>query len=58
LIRQAPEAGCHVLCEKPLSDVTAHIDEIQALAREKNLKTMVALCFRFQDGLTKAKQAR
>ena len=41
-IRAALNAGCHVLCEKPLSDATDGIDQIEALAREKKLRVMVA----------------
>ncbi len=52
---QAIENGCHVLCEKPLSDTTAGIDELTTLADEKHKKVMVALCFRYHEGLVKAK---
>jgi predicted dehydrogenase len=52
---QAIHAGCHVLCEKPMSETTEGIDELSSLAAEKNRKVMVALCFRFHEGLVKAK---
>jgi predicted dehydrogenase len=56
MARQAIEAGCHVLSEKPLSDSTDGIDELVALAQRRSKKVMVALCFRYHDGLVKAKQ--
>ena len=52
---QAIEAGCHVLTEKPLSDSTDGIDTLAALAERQGKKVMVALCFRYHDGLLKAK---
>jgi predicted dehydrogenase len=55
MARQAIEAGCHVLTEKPLSDRTDGIDELAALAEKHRKKVMVALCFRYHDGLVKAK---
>ena len=56
MISEAIEAGCHVLCEKPLSDSTRGIDEVVELAIRKRRKVMVALCFRFHEGLLKAHQ--
>jgi predicted dehydrogenase len=53
---QAIQAGCHVLCEKPLSDAPEGIDELAALAAEAEKKVMVALCFRFHAGLLIAKR--
>ena len=55
MIMQAVHAGCHALCEKPLSNRTGGIRELEALAAEKNRKVMVALCFRYHQGLVKAK---
>jgi predicted dehydrogenase len=52
----ALRAGCHVLCEKPLSDTTQGLDELAALARETGRQVMVALCFRYHDGLLRAKR--
>jgi predicted dehydrogenase len=53
---QAIQAGCHVLCEKPLSDTPEGIDELAALADETGKKVMVALCFRYHQGLLKARR--
>jgi len=52
----AIEAGCHVLCEKPLSNTTEGIDGLSRLAADQNKKVMVALCFRYHEGLLKAKR--
>jgi predicted dehydrogenase len=52
---QAIHAGCHVLCEKPLSDTTHGIDELSELAEDRHKKVMVALCFRYHEGLVRAK---
>jgi predicted dehydrogenase len=56
MAQQAIAAGCHVLMEKPLSDTLDGIDELQALADQRGKKVMVALCFRYHDGLLRAKQ--
>ena len=53
---QALRAGCHVLCEKPLSDTPDGIDELETLAADTNQKVMVALCFRYHEGLIQAKR--
>jgi predicted dehydrogenase len=53
---QAIRAGCHVLCEKPLSDTPEGIDDLAALAAEADKKVMVALCFRYHEGLVRAKR--
>jgi predicted dehydrogenase len=53
---QAIRAGCHVLCEKPLSDTPEGIDKLAALAAETQKKVMVALCFRYHEGLVRAKR--
>jgi UDP-N-acetylglucosamine 3-dehydrogenase len=54
---QAICAGCHVLCEKPLSDSTDGADDLVALAAAERKQVMVALCFRYHDGLVKARNA-
>jgi predicted dehydrogenase len=52
---QAINAGSHVLTEKPLSDTTTGVDDLIALAAKTGKKAMVGLCFRYHDGLVKAK---
>ena len=53
---QAILAGCHVLCEKPLTDTLEGVSNLSRLAAEHNKKVMVALCFRYHRGLLLAKQ--
>jgi predicted dehydrogenase len=55
MAQKAIKAGCHVLTEKPLSDSSDGIDDLIALAEQHRKKVMVALCFRYHDGLVKAK---
>ena len=50
------DAGVHVLCEKPLSDSTARIDELIARRDATGMKMMVALCFRHHAGHILAKR--
>jgi predicted dehydrogenase len=52
---QAVNSGCHVLCEKPLSDSTAGLDELSTLVTSQRKKAMVAYCYRYHAGLVKAK---
>jgi len=52
---QALAAGCHVFCEKPLSD---NLDGVPALLNQtavSDRKVMVGLCFRYHEGLLRAK---
>jgi len=53
---QAIRAGSHVLSEKPLSDSTVGLDDLAALAAAEDKQVMVAHCFRYHDGLLKAKE--
>ena len=53
---QAIRAGAHVFSEKPLSDSLAGVDALIALAENARRQVMVGLCFRYHDGLAKAKQ--
>ena len=52
---QALEAGIHVLSEKPVSDSIAGVDELADTIERSGKTYMVALCFRYHEGLTKAK---
>ncbi len=52
---QAVDAGCHILCEKPLADTTTGLDELSAQVASLKKKAMVAYCYRYHAGLVKAK---
>jgi predicted dehydrogenase len=54
--QQGVRAGCHVLCEKPLSDTLEGVDVLAGLAAAEGKKVMVALCFRYHAGLLMAKR--
>jgi len=51
----ALRAGVHVLCEKPLSNSTERVEELQRTVEESQRVFAVAFCFRFHEGLTKVK---
>ena len=53
---QAVEAGCHVLSEKPISDSTAGLEELVAAAEARKRKLMVGLCFRYHEGIVRARE--
>jgi predicted dehydrogenase len=55
MARQAVDAGAHVFCEKPLSFSSAGISELDSAAQQSNRVVMTGLCFRYHDGLRKAK---
>ena len=52
---QAVQTGADVFTEKPLSISMDRVDELDALARELRRIVMVGHCFRFHEGLRKAK---
>jgi predicted dehydrogenase len=52
---EAVKAGCDVFLEKPISDSLSGIDVLQDLARVHEKRVMVGLCFRFHEGIKKAK---
>jgi predicted dehydrogenase len=54
--RQAITAGCHVFTEKPLSSNETGIDDVEALIGRTGKKFMVGLCFRYHEGLLKARR--
>ncbi len=47
---QAMQAGCHVLCEKPMARTVKEADHMMAVARETGRKLMIAQCLRFDPG--------
>ena len=51
-ILQALEAGCHVLCEKPLGMDYAETMEIYRAAKESGLRHMTAFTYRFVPGMS------
>ncbi len=53
---QALEAGCHVLCEKPICNEIARAEEMVAKAREKNLCFGIDLNHRFTPAARLAKR--
>lgn len=53
---QAIRAGTHVFSEKPLSDSLDGVEELETLAAREKKMVMVGLCFRFHEGLVKAKR--
>lgn len=53
---EAMNAGCHVFCEKPISDRLDGLDDLARLVNNSGRKFMVGLCFRFHEGLLRAKQ--
>lgn len=50
LAMQAARAGCHLFIEKPLSHTEEGLDDLAALARRKNLISMVGCNMRFHHG--------
>ena len=52
----ALRAGCHVFSEKPLADSLERFDDLANIVKETGRKMMVGLCFRFHDGLVRAKR--
>lgn len=53
----ALEAGCHVLCEKPMAMNTAEAEEMLAAAKEADRRLMINFSFRFTGPLWSLKQA-
>ena len=53
---QALEAGCHVLGEKPISNVIAHAEEMVAKARQKNVCYGINMNHRFTPAARVAKR--
>ena len=56
MISQALATRCHVFCEKPLSDSLDGVLALMAQADSSDKKVMVGLCFRYHEGLLKAKR--
>ncbi|MGR5543142.1 Gfo/Idh/MocA family protein, partial [Vibrio campbellii] len=46
-IKQAIQFGCHVFCDKPLTESGETAQEIYQLAKERGIKTAFASSFRY-----------
>lgn len=55
-IKQAIEFGCHVFCDKPLTESGETAKELYELAVEKNVKTAFAASFRYMPEIMHAKK--
>lgn len=55
-IKQAIQYGCHVFCDKPLTDSSNSALELYDLAKQKNVKTAFASSFRYMPHIIHAKQ--
>lgn len=52
---EALKAGCHVFCEKPLSDSLEGMAELESAVKSSGKCFMVGLCFRYHRGLLSAR---
>lgn len=55
-ITQAIEAGCHVFCDKPLTDSVETAIALYELAKKKKIKTAYAASFRYMPHVLHAKR--
>ena len=55
-IKQAIAIGCHVFCDKPMTDDSATAIELNALAQAKGIKTAYAASFRYAPSVLHAKR--
>lgn len=55
-IKAAIAAGCHILCDKPLTESGQTAEEIYQLAKAKEVKTAFAASFRYMPEIIHAKQ--
>ena len=55
-IKQAINFGCHVFCDKPLTDNGESAVELYELAKQKNVKTAFASSFRYMPHVIHAKR--
>jgi predicted dehydrogenase len=52
----AAEAGCAILLEKPISNSTERLGQLESAVKKSGSKVLVAFQFRFHPGLMRAKQ--
>lgn len=55
-IKQAIAAGCHVFCDKPMTDAADTAIELSDLAQARGVKTAYAASFRYTASVTHAKR--
>lgn len=55
-IKQAIEFGCHVFCDKPMTDSGETAVELYRLAQQENVKTAYAASFRYAPSVLHARQ--
>jgi predicted dehydrogenase len=55
-IKQAIEFGCHIFCDKPLTQSGETAKELHDLAKAKGVKTVFAASFRYMPHIIHAKQ--
>ena len=55
-IKRAIKSGCHVFCDKPLTESGASAKELHDLAVEKGIKTAYAASFRYMPHIIHAKR--
>ncbi|WP_417880903.1 Gfo/Idh/MocA family protein [Vibrio sp.] len=55
-IKQAIQFGCHVFCDKPLTEGGDSAQELYRLAEEKQVKTAFAASFRYMPHIMQAKE--
>lgn len=51
----ALEGGCHVFCEKPLSDTLEGVDELYDKLSQTQKSLCIGLCFRYHQGIKRAR---
>ena len=56
ILKKAVEFNCHVFCEKPLAMDLSDLDNIEALALEKNLIIMIGYVMRFFEPVKKIRE--
>lgn len=56
IVKQALEAGKHVLCEKPLAQRSVEVEKLMKIAKKKKLVLMTEFTYTFSKGLNHAKE--
>ena len=53
---QAAQQGCHIFCEKPVSDDMTGIDRLRGVLDKTGVTFAVGLCFRYHEGVKKVRE--